>query len=277
MRVLVRSLQPKEVKAKAPAAAPYPAKKTAAAPAKKEKNPLLESTPKNFGIGGTVQPKRNLSRYVKWPKYVRVQRQKSILLQRLKVPPSLNQFTRSLDKNTAAQAFKLLTKYRPETKQDKKARLTEAAKAKVEGKPEDDGKKPYFVKYGLNHITALVENKKAALVLIADDVDPVELVVWLPALCRKMDVPYAIIKGKARLGTLVHKKTATAVAITAVRPEDNGELAQLVTAIRIKYNDKYDDVKRQWGGGILGIKSRTAISQRDKIKAREAASKAAAA
>ena len=27
-------------------------------------------------------------------------------------------------------------------------------------------------------------------------------VIWLPALCRKKDVPYCIIKGKARLGEL---------------------------------------------------------------------------
>lgn len=36
--------------------------------------------------------------------------------------------------------------------------------------------------------------------MIAHDVDPIELVVWLPALCRKMGVPYAIVKGKSRLG-----------------------------------------------------------------------------
>jgi len=41
----------------------------------------------------------------------------------------------------------------------------------------------------------------------AHDVDPIELVVFLPALCRKMGVPYVIVKGKARLGTVVHKKT----------------------------------------------------------------------
>lgn len=52
-----------------------------------------------------------------------------------------------------------------------------------------DTKKPVFAKYGLNHVVALVEAKKAQLVVIADDVDPVELVVFLPALCRKMGVP----------------------------------------------------------------------------------------
>jgi large subunit ribosomal protein L7Ae len=43
---------------------------------------------------------------------------------------------------------------------------------------------------------------KAQLVVIAHDVDPIELVVWLPALCRKMGVPYAIVKGKSRLGSV---------------------------------------------------------------------------
>jgi ribosomal protein L7Ae-like RNA K-turn-binding protein len=43
---------------------------------------------------------------------------------------------------------------------------------------------------------------KAQLVVIAHDVDPIELVVWLPALCRKMEVPYCIVKGKARLGSV---------------------------------------------------------------------------
>jgi len=38
--------------------------------------------------------------------------------------------------------------------------------------------------------------------VIAHDVDPIELVVWLPALCRKMEIPYCIVKGKARLGTV---------------------------------------------------------------------------
>lgn len=75
-------------------------------------------------------------------------------------------------------------------------------------KKEDVSKKPYAVKYGLNHVVGLIENKKTALVLIPNDVDPIELVIFLPALCRKMGVPYAIVKGKARLGTVVHKKAS---------------------------------------------------------------------
>ena len=75
----------------------------------------------------------------------------------------------------ATQLFKLMHKYRPETKAEKKARLTAKAEKKAEGKEEPAGKKPVVIKYGLNHVTSLVENKKAQLVVIAHDVDPIEV------------------------------------------------------------------------------------------------------
>jgi ribosomal protein L7Ae-like RNA K-turn-binding protein len=89
-----------------------------------------------------------------------------------------------------------------------------------------------FVKYGLNHVVALIEAKKANLVIIADDVDPIELVIFVPALCRKMGIPYVIVKSKARLGTVVHKKTAAVLALQDVRSEDVKELATLVSAAK---------------------------------------------
>lgn len=180
--------------------------------------------------GQAIQPTTDLTRFVKWPEYVRLQRQKVILNQRLKVPPAIAQFSQVLDKNTAVQLFRLLNKYKGETKSEKKVRLEERAKEVAEGKKADEGKKPFFVKSGLNvrsssplfllkltlalrtqHVIALVEAKKASLVVIADDVDPIELVVFLPALCRKMGISYVIVKGKARLGTVVGRKTSSVV------------------------------------------------------------------
>ena len=241
---------------------------------KKSDNPLLEKRPKNFGIGGTVQPKRNLSRYVRWPKYIRLQRQRQVLYERLKVPPAINQFRFALDKQTAAQLFRLLNKYRPETKLQKKDRLKQEAAKRAEGDGSSLSKKPPpVVKYGINHVTSLVEQKKAQLVVIAHDVDPIEIVVWMPALCRKMGVPYCIVKGKARLGKVVHKKTATALAITAIRPEDRAALNTLTDSVRNNFSERYDELRKRWGGGIVGSKSRAAKAKQERLRAKEVAQK----
>merc|ERR1719171_1095259 len=239
-------------------------KKVAAVPsvaAKKEvkKNPAFEKTPRNFRVGGAIQPRVNLARMVKWPKYINLQRKKSVLLKRLKSPPAVNQFNSTIDKNQAAQLLRLLKKYSPETKEQKQQRLLAEAKAKQAGK-EAQGKKPLVLKYGLNHVTHLIEEKQA------------KLVVWLPALCRKKDVPYCIIKGKARLGQLVHKKTAAVCAVTAVKREDQSEFEKLCENFKASFNDNADH-RRRWGGGIMGIKSQHVMQRRERAVQMEQANK----
>lgn len=105
----------------------------------KRANPLFEKRPRNFRLGNHVQPKRNLTRFVKWPKYIIFQRQKRILLTRIKVPPAIAQFSRTLDRNqstlccySANVLFKLLKKYSPEDAKQRRARLTNEAKLRAE-------------------------------------------------------------------------------------------------------------------------------------------------
>ena len=238
-----------------------PKKAAAATPT----GPVWEKKAKNFGIGQDIQPKRDLSRYVKWPKYVRIQRQRKVLYQRLKVPPSINQFSNSLDKNLSVNLFKLLHKYRPEDKQSKKERMQGEAEKKEAG-AEEDKKKPICIKFGINHITKLCEQKKAQLVVIAHDVDPLELVVWLPALCKKMDVPFCIVKGKARLGAVVHKKTATALCFTEVNNEDSREFSKITESVHGMYNESQ---RISWGGGVMGSKSQAMMKKRAKRMAQK--------
>jgi len=234
---------------------------------------LFSKSARSFGIGRAIPPKRDLSRYVLWPKYIRLQRQRAILKKRLKVPPSINQFSRALDKNTASNLFRLLSSYRPESHDEKKKRLQNEAKDQANKKETNTKQiKPLFVKYGLNHITHLIETKKTKLVVIAHDVEPIELVVWLPALCRKMGIPYVIVKGKSRLGHLVYKKTATALAITEVRKEDAPKLEQLLEKAKTQYNDNATD-RKKWGGGVMGIKAQHVQRARQRAIQKELASK----
>jgi large subunit ribosomal protein L7Ae len=249
------------------------AKKEVAKPAEKKVDPLFQSTPRNFRVGGDIRPTRDLSRFVKWPRYVRLQRQKKILQERLKIPPALNQFQTTLDKNQAAECFKLLMKYQPEDKATKADRLKGLAEAKAAGQEPPATKAPNVVKYGLKHVTYLTENKKAKLVCIASDVDPVELVVWLPALCKKMDIPYCIVKNKSRLGTVVHQKTCAVVAVTSVKKEDQHALDQLRSNFKAMFNDVTAH-NRKWGGGIMGLKTQAKLQKREEALAAELAKKA---
>lgn len=267
------------------AAAKTAPKKTGAAPKgkgpmKKVKaplgpNPLFPARQRSYRIGGDLRPKaRDLSRFVRWPKNVRLQRQKKILTQRLKVPPAINQFRRTLDKNQAAELFKLLVKYQPENKEAKKIRLEAKAAAIANKEPVQTVVPPPTIKFGLKHVTSLIEKKKAKLVVIAHDVDPIELVVWLPALCRKFDVPYAIVKGKARLGTVTNMKTTSVLALTKVNKEDEGKLKQLGETFHSQFNEV---VERKWGGGIMGLKTQAKLEKRQKQLEAEKIKKAEAA
>merc|ERR1719327_1553282 len=186
---------------------------------------------------------------------------------------SINQFNKTLDKNVAENLFKLLGKYRPEDKAAKKERLLAEAAAQEKGQTVDK-KKPVVIKYGLNHVTQLIEAGKAQLVVIAHDVDPIELVLWLPTLCKKMDVPYCIVKGKSRLGQLVHQKNAAALCLTSVKSEDQREFGKIVEAARSSFND---GARVQWGGGIMGAKNRHKMKVRAKILAKELAQRSVVA
>lgn len=255
-------------------------KKSSKSTRKKASNPLehlYKSTPKNFRIGGDVLPQaRDVGRFVRWPRYIRVQRQKKVLLQRLKTPPAVHQFDSefALDKNQATQLFKLFNKYRPETSAQKKERLQALAAAEAnQAGAGAGGAAPATLQYGLNHVTYLVEQKKAKLVAIASDVDPIELVLWLPALCRRMGVPFCIVKNRSRLGSLVHKKNATCVAITRVNPEDTQALDTLSGMCVSAFNE---NPVTSWGDRTLGLRTVARVTKREEARRREAAKRAAA-
>lgn len=230
------------------------AKKSAVAEKKPKGNKTMPSRyvsrAKDFGIGRDVPYRRDISRFMRWPQFVTLQRKRRVLERRMKVPPALNQFRQTLDRSTRTNLFKLFQKYKPETPKQRKARLAAAA-----GKKAVASKAPITLTTGLQEVTRAVEKGTARVVVIANNVDPIELVLWLPALCRANKIPYAIVKDKARLGEIVGRKTIAAVALKSVHAEDEAELGSLIKSVKARFNARADVLKKKWGGLQMGLRS----------------------
>ena len=57
------------------------------------------------------------------------------------------------------------------------------------------------VRRGTNETTKAVERVQAKLVVIAEDVDPPEVVAHLPLLCEERKIPYVFVPSKNKIGT----------------------------------------------------------------------------
>lgn len=82
----------------------------------------------------------------------------------------------------------MLEKYRPESAAMKKMRLKARAEQKVAKKEDTPTKKPNVLRSGTNTVTTLVEQKKAQLVVIAHDVDPIEVCIFSFSKYYKFDI-----------------------------------------------------------------------------------------
>lgn len=245
----------------------------------KQQNPLFIARPRDSSRAKRPWAKRDLTRFTKWPKYMVMQRQKSLLLQRLKVPPALHQFhrTMAMDSHQAREVLHLLHKYRPETKVGKRMRLKKLAQDQADGKDTALVKRPMHLTQGINRVVTAVCQKKAKLVVMAHDVDPIEIIVYLPALCRKMGIPYCILKSKARLGALVRRKVCAAVCLNDVEGADKAILSKVIEQVKTNFNDRFDDIRKTWGGGNVSAKA-TALKNKienAKIAEQKKAEKAA--
>jgi large subunit ribosomal protein L7Ae len=74
-----------------------------------------------------------------------------------------------------------------------------------------------------------------------------------------MNVPFVIVKGKARLGYLVHKKQAAVLALTEVEKEDESALAQMADLA----NTVFSQAERKTGGLKLSTKSQQLFTKRE--------------
>jgi len=78
------------------------------------------------------------------------------------------------------------------------------------------------IRKGTNETTKVVEKGKAQLVVIAEDVEPEEIVMHIPALCEEKKIPYVYVPSKQELGRSVGIDVASA-AISIVEPGEAKE------------------------------------------------------
>jgi len=83
------------------------------------------------------------------------------------------------------------------------------------------------VRIGTNETTKAIERGQAKLVVIAEDVDPPEVVAHLPLLCEERKIPYVFVPSREKLGVSSGIEVpSAAVAIATV-----GESVALIKEI----------------------------------------------
>jgi large subunit ribosomal protein L7Ae len=83
------------------------------------------------------------------------------------------------------------------------------------------------VKKGTNETTKAIERGVAKLVIIAEDVQPPEVVAHLPILCDERKIPYVFVPSKDQIGPAIGIDVSTASAAVV----DAGEGAQILEQV----------------------------------------------
>ena len=92
------------------------------------------------------------------------------------------------------------------------------------------------IEKGANEATKAVERSQAKLVVIAEDVDPPEVVAHLPLLCEERKIPYVFVPNKDKLGNAIGIDVPCAAACILKEGEAAGLIKEIITRI--------DQVKR---------------------------------
>ena len=81
---------------------------------------------------------------------------------------------------------------------------------------------------GTNEVTKAVERGVAKLVIIAEDVNPKEIVQHLPVLCKEKKIPIVKVDSKQKLGNAAGINVAAASVAVIDAGEAAGEIAELL-------------------------------------------------
>ncbi len=93
-------------------------------------------------------------------------------------------------------------------------------------KARDSGK----TRKGVNEVTKAIERGTAKLVIMAEDVEPEEVLMHLPVLCGEKKIPYSYVPSKAELG----KAAGLEVPTSSIAIVEDGGAKKLIEEIAKK-------------------------------------------
>lgn len=87
------------------------------------------------------------------------------------------------------------------------------------------------VRKGTNETTKAVERAQAKLVVIAEDVDPPEVVAHLPLLCEERKIPYIFVASKQEIGEAIGIDVPAAAASIVNEGEAKGLVKEIIARV----------------------------------------------
>ncbi len=88
------------------------------------------------------------------------------------------------------------------------------------------------IRKGVNEVIKSIERGQAKFVVISTDVDPPEIVAFLPALCDEKKIPYMFVPSKEQLGEVAGIAVA-ASSVSVIDPGDaKGYLDEIIKKIQ---------------------------------------------
>ena len=89
-------------------------------------------------------------------------------------------------------------------------------------------KKTGKLKKGVNEVTKVVERGQAKLVIIAKDVNPPEIIMHLPVLCKEKQIPIVLVSSKEELGAAAGLSVQTS-SVAIIKEGDAKDLIKDLT------------------------------------------------
>ena len=85
------------------------------------------------------------------------------------------------------------------------------------------------IRKGMNEVTKAIERSLAKIVIMAEDVNPPEILFHVPLLCKEKGIPYGYISTKKELGNAVRiNVSSSAIAVEHVGTGNENILSNII-------------------------------------------------